>query len=178
MRKFRYLLTLIIPAILLTQIAYASHEVDYRTPTSMITTVGQPATLQLDIKNTGSFSERYQITISASLQNEIEITNPNIRTQIVSPGQSISVSSNIRTLTESDNALTIKIFRDGDSSHFQPQPPISISVKSKKFSLPEFGLTGFLQITAIAAILYFVSTKATRRKSLSGHPPFRTVFSD
>ena len=165
MKRLHFFFAFVIWTIASVHVAYASHQVDFRTPTTIITTVGQLTTLQPDIKNLGASSERFHITISASSPNEIEITNADIHTQTVDPQKGISLFSNIRTLTENDNVLTIKIFRDGDQSHFQPQPPISILVKSKKISLPEFGLSGLAQIMVIASVLYFSFGARFRRAS-------------
>ena len=156
--KFHYSIVLIY--MLLVQPVSASHQVEYRAPTSITTTVGELTTVQLDIKNAGSTAEYYRINMIASLPNEMEITNPNIITKALNPGESVSVFSNIHTLTESPNALTIEIYRDNDLSH---SVSATISVSSKKLSLPEFGLMGFLQIIAGATVIYFLVNQ-TRRK--------------
>lgn len=137
--------------VLFADIAYASHQVEVRYPTSITTTVGELITIQIDLKNKEPSAEAYRIVMKATLQS-MEITNPNINTQTINPGGSVSVFSNIRTLTDAPNVLTIEIFGDTDLS---PTKTISIAVQSKKFSLPEFGLPGFIQIVAIASIVYF-----------------------
>jgi len=152
--KFYYFGILI--AILLVQTAYATHQVETRVPLSIVTTVGKLTTLQVDIKNAGSTMEYYSVTITASPANQIEITNPSITTKNLNPGESSSVFSDIRTLTETPIVITIQIFRDGDLSHPSTPSVPAISVSSKKFSLPEFGLIGFLQIIAVASVLYFL----------------------
>lgn len=136
--------------------AYSSHQVEYRIPSSMTTTVGESTTLQIDIKNSGSTTEYYRVRITSSIPNEIGITNSDITTKLLAPSQSVSVFSNIITLTENDNLLTVQIYRDNDLSH---AVSTTVNVKSKKFSLPEFGLIGFIQIIALAGILYFVFRK-------------------
>lgn len=140
--------------ILFAQTAYASHQVEQRSPESIVTTVGKFTSIQIDIKNSGSTTESYQLSITAASPNEIEITNPAINTQPLSPGETLSLFSNVRTLTENTNILSIKIYRAGDLSHSVDIP--AISVKSKKFSLPEFGLAGFLQIIALASVALFL----------------------
>ena len=158
--KFFYFGILIM--ILFVQTAYATHQVETRVPLGIITTVGKLTTLQVDIKNAGSTVEYYSVIITAFPANQIEITNPSITTKNLNPGESISVFSNIRTLTETPIVITIQIFRNGDLSH--PSTPVisPISVSSKKFSLPEFGLIGFLQIIAVASVLYFLFGKRVK----------------
>lgn len=160
MRKLYYSGILLISIVLLVQASYASHQVEFRAPTSITTTVGELTTIQVDIKNAGATTEFYKITITATSPNKIEITNPNIDTKNLKPGESTSIFSNIRALTENPDPITIQIFRDSDLSHFVP---IVISVQSKKFSLPEFGLLGFLQIVGLSTVLYSI-LRPERRK--------------
>ena len=154
MSKFHYI-GLIMSLILLVQAVNASHQVEYRAQTRITTTVGELTTLQVDIKNAGSTIEFYQVNFVALPSNGIEITNPSVTTQALNPGQTVSVFTNIRTLTEAPVVLTVQIYPGGDLSHFLIPPP-TISIASKKYSLPEFGLVGFMQIIAIAAIVYFL----------------------
>ena len=165
MQRFGSCAIFAISIFLFINVAYATHQVEYRVPTNMITTVGKFTTLQIDIKNAGLTSEYYLVTITAEPSNQVETTNPSITTKTLNSGESVSVFSNIRTLTDAPARLTIKIYRGTDLSHFFPDPPISISVQSKKFSLPEFGLTGFLQIMAIASVLYFSFGARSRASS-------------
>lgn len=130
----------------------AAHVV-LRNPASITTTVGELTTIQVDIRNGGTSSETYEVTITATEPNAIEITNPSITTTI-KPGQSISVFTNIRTLTETSNLLTVQVFYNSVL-----HASASISVNTKKFSLPEFGLIGFLQIMALSSLLYFVNRR-------------------
>lgn len=158
-----YYAGLIIFIYLFVQAAYASHQndVEVQAPSTIVTTVGKLTTLQVDIRHKGASIEFYQVKITAVPPNKIEITNPSITTKSLKPGETVSIFSNIRTLTESPTVLTIQIFRDNDLSH---SVPLSMSVISKKFSLPEFGLIGFLQIISIAAIIYFLFESKTSRQ--------------
>ncbi len=152
---------LILPAI-------AGTNFDVKNPDTIITSVGKLTELKIEIFNKGSVSESYNITISASKPTIIEITNPSITTQSVNPNQFTSVSSNVRTLTEDGNALLITV-KSGVTTETSN---INISIKSKKISLPEFGLTGLLQIIGIAAIVYFLFTgkvKSPTKALAQGH---------
>ena len=148
-----YPIFLAVSLILLVQAVNATHQVEYNAPPIITTTVGELTTLQVDIKNAGPTAEYYKITITTTSPNKMEITNPTITTQILKPGQAISVFSNVRALTENSDPITVQIYRDNDLSH---SISAGISVSTKKFSLPEFGLAGFLQIIAIATIVYFL----------------------
>lgn len=153
MLTFHHQIIFIVWIALLMQTAYASHEseVGYRAPETIITTVGKLTTVQIDITNKASSPYSFQINLRADQPNEMEITNSNIDIMNVKPGEAVSVFSNIRTLTETSNSIIIEIKRGDDH-------PITkiISVRSKKFSLSEFGLAGLLQIMAIVGILYFL----------------------
>lgn len=149
-----YLCGILLSWIILTQVLYAVPQIEYSAPSSIVTTVGELTIVQLNIRNIGVSKEYYHIKISAAMPNEMEITNSDITTQFVNPGDSISVYTNIRTLTENNNPLTIRIERDNNPADFKNIP--AIPVQSKKFSLPEFELAGFLQIIAIAAVIYFL----------------------
>ena len=149
-----YPIVLTVSLVLLVQAVNATHQVEYNVPTRITTTVGELTTLQMDIKNAGPTAEYYKITVTTTSPNKMEITNPVITTQTLKPGQAVSVFSNVRTLAESSDPITVQIYRDNDLSHSQS---IGISVSTKKLSLPEFGLIGFLQIIALATIVYFLS---------------------
>ena len=156
-------LYMLIAFLVLVQAVNASHqaEVDYKVPERVVTTVGELTNIKIDLINKGSRPYSFQIKLKAALQNGMEITNSDINIQSLSPSQTTSVFSNVRTLTENPNLLTIEIYRDNDFTH---SVSTGIPVNSKKLSLPEFGLTGFLQIAAIAAVLYFLfNVKATRQ---------------
>jgi len=153
---------MLIVFLVLVQAVNASHqaEVDYKVPEGIVTIVGELTNIKIDLINKGPKPYSFQIKLKATLQNEMEITNKDINIQTLSPGQTTSVFSNIRTLTENPNPLTIEIYRDNDFTH---SVLTTISVNSKKFSLPEFGLFGFLQIIAIVGVLYFLfNIKANR----------------
>lgn len=154
-----YSLVLSASLFLLAQPSLATHQVEYRTPENIATTVGELTTLQIDIKNGGTVPEYYTVTITSAVPNEISITNPSITTPTLNPGESTSIFSNIHTLTESDNTITISIFQKGDMGHAVTAP--AIPVKSKKYSLPEFGLAGLAQIIVLSTTAFFF----LRRKS-------------
>ncbi|MEM5803086.1 MAG: DUF2341 domain-containing protein [Candidatus Aenigmatarchaeota archaeon] len=129
--------------------------IEIQAPRTIITTVGKQTMLQLSIRNNGVSTDFYTIDLSPASSNSIEISNRRITTDSVEVGKSISVFSNIRTLTEDDNTLTITIVNSDNTQG----KTIVIPVKSKKYSLPEFGFLGFLQIIAMAVVVYFLVSK-------------------
>ncbi|MBI2547169.1 MAG: hypothetical protein HYW23_01845 [Candidatus Aenigmarchaeota archaeon] len=153
MSKLGIILSILILFFVLVVPVHATHQIQYRAPDSITSTVGQPTSLQVDIKNAEASPDTYFIYITSLLPNEIQITNNNITTQVLNPGDMVTISTNVRTLTESDNIITFQVYRSGDSSHYIP---ITIPVKSKKFSLPDFGLAGFLQIAALATVIFLL----------------------
>ena len=146
---FYYLGILI--SLLLIQTAYAILQVSYQAPTKIVTTVGQLTTIQVDIRNTGPTPDSYTVRITATSPNIIYISNPTIVTTLVIPTNVTSVRTNIQTLTDDPNVINIQISDLTDTLNIP-----GISVNSKKFSLPEFGFLGFLQIVILASISYFI----------------------
>lgn len=145
--------------VLIVQTVNATHQVEYRVPSSMVTTVGQLTTLQVDIKNNGASTEDFLVKIIASSPNIIEITTPTIDIAPLKTGESVSIFSNIRTLTDTPSiVLTIRTYRNSDMSLLH-DVSTTVSVSSKKFSLPDFGLFGFLQIMLLASLLYLVNRR-------------------
>lgn len=140
---------------LFIQTVNASHIIDYRIPTTIVTTVGKLTTVQMDIQNGGASATDYRLILTATLPNEIDITNWDIHTQTLNPGESISIFTNIRTLTESPNVLKISVYPDSLSAG-PDVLSLFIIITSKKYSLPEFGLMGFLQIITLSGVAYFL----------------------
>ncbi|MBI1978477.1 MAG: hypothetical protein HYS62_00255 [Candidatus Aenigmarchaeota archaeon] len=128
--------------------------IEYRVPDSITTTVGELTTVQIDIKNSGPSAEHYEILIEATLPNTMKITNDLITTETVNPGDAVSVFTNIIALTEDNNGIVINVIAVETLDNTMLP---TISVISKKFSLPEFGLSGFLQIMILSAAAYFLA---------------------
>lgn len=134
--------------------ALANFDFTFRAVTTIITAVGQQSELKVDIHNLGAFSDRYSVTFTAAFPNIIDISNSQATTGDVQSDQLTSVSTLIRPLTDGDNIITINVLSINDPSLVKP--PITVSLRTAKFSLPEFGFFGFLQIMIGAAFLYLV----------------------
>ncbi len=133
---------------------------DIRGPDSVTTTVGEFTEVRIDVFNKGSVQDSYTAQITGTPANVVEITNPSLTTQTVSPKQTTQITSNIRALTGDNSVITFTIISVGTSE----QLALPIPVSSKKFSLPEFGLIGFLQIVLLAGIIYFLLANRMLKK--------------
>ncbi|MBI2084586.1 MAG: hypothetical protein HYT70_03170 [Candidatus Aenigmarchaeota archaeon] len=124
-------------------------------PQTITTTVGELTEARISIYNKGSVEEAYTISYAASSPNFIDITKSAIVTQAVGPKQTIQVSTTIRTLTDDNNVLAITVRSSATAETLNANIP----VRSGKYSLPEFGFPGFVQIVFIASILYFLHSR-------------------
>ncbi len=157
--KYFYMIAIflvLIPSVL------AVPQVDYRVPSSIVAIVGQLTGLEIDLINKDSIAHYYTVKITGNPANQIDITNPSIISSSVNPGSLTSVYTNIRTLTEAPNALTVDIYQDSDLSS---AVTAMIPVSSKKFSLPDFGMTGLIQIAVLSSLAYFMIGRKFTAKS-------------
>ena len=126
---------------------------DVRGPDAITTTVGKFAEVRIDVFNKRSTADSYTVQITGNPANTIEITNPSSTTQAINPNQNVPASSNIRTLTEDNVILTFSVTSAGTSE----TRLLSMPVYSRKLSLPEFGLSGLLQIVILSTVAYFLA---------------------
>ncbi len=129
------------------------YDFDIRTITKIVSTVGEQFELKVEIRNVGASPDKYNIAFTSAFPNIIDISNPTPTTAEVQSEGLASVSTLIRPLTDGDNVITVNVASNGNPLLYKE---ITIPLKSAKLSLPEFGLFGFLQIVAIAAVLYFL----------------------
>ncbi len=123
---------------------------DVRATDKITTTVGHPFDLKIDISNTGKLKDSYKIELSGS--GTVDISPTTITTPVIDVGQLVSTFSSITSLVNQPDTITLKVTSITSGKVVTKD----INVSSGLFALPEFGLTGLLQIIGIAAIVYFL----------------------
>jgi len=120
------------------------------TTNKIVATVGEKFDLKIDVGNKGALKDSYKIDLSGPAT--IDISPTTITTQAIDPNQVVSVFSSITPLVDQTGTLTVKV-TSLTSGKFVTR---EIEVSPGLLALPEFGLIGFLQIIAVAAIVYFL----------------------
>ena len=124
-------------------------------PGNVATTVGKLTTLQINLYNHASQTDSYTVTISSLQDVPFEITSPSIAVSSMGSGSATTVATGIRPLTDDNNRITVTIL----STQTNEQEVMSISTTSSKLSLPEFNISGLIQIIGIASIIYYIAFK-------------------
>ncbi len=119
-------------------------------------TVGEATELRVQITNVGSTSDQYTVTFTSNLPNTVDISNPTITTETVPSNGNTFASTLLRPLIDGDNIISVTVASTADSSMSEV---VTIPMRSAKFSLPEFGLFGLIQIIILASIVFFVYQK-------------------
>ena len=119
----------------------------------IITTVGKKAELKVDVVNTGILPDSYTITLAADRPEAVDISPSITTTGGISLNQIISLFFSVLPVIDTDNRITVTVASNTNPSTFKT---LTIDIDTGFYALPEFGLIGFLQIVAIAAIVYFL----------------------
>ncbi|MBI2543415.1 MAG: hypothetical protein HYW24_04485 [Candidatus Aenigmarchaeota archaeon] len=130
----------------------SDYDFEIRAASAITTSVGQDVELKVDIHNKGRLADSYTSSITADNPNGLYVTNPTATTGGVNPDDITSVSSLLTPLTSESNEVTVTV-----TSVNRPalSRTLTIPVRSELYSLPEFGLFGFIQIIAMAGVIYF-----------------------
>lgn len=120
----------------------------------IITTVGDKFDLKIDVTNKGTLADSYRIDFSGP--GTIDISPTTITTPTIGPNQVVSAFSSVTPVVDQTGTLTVKVTSLTSGKFIEKD----IQVSPGLFALPEFGLIGFLQIIAIAAIIYFLFIKS------------------
>ncbi|MBI1978478.1 MAG: hypothetical protein HYS62_00260 [Candidatus Aenigmarchaeota archaeon] len=129
---------------------FAAVDFDIRTTDRITTKVGERFDLKIDIVNTGALSDSYRIDISSP--GTMEITPATITTLTIDPNQIVSAFSSVMPLVEEPTTVIVAVTSLTSGKIVTKTIDVTIGL----FALPEFGLIGFLQIVAIAAVIYFL----------------------
>ena len=138
------------------------YDFDIRSVERITGVVGKEIELRVEINNIGVYSDSYTVSFGADLPNIIDISNPTVATGEVQSDELIFISTLIRPLVAVDNVITITVQSNNDPDLFKE---IKIPLSSYLFTLPEFGLLGFIQIIAIAGVMYFLVGNKRNSKS-------------
>ena len=126
---------------------------EIRAADKITTTVGQKIELKVDVANSGTLTDSYTITLSADNAEAIDISPLTVTTGDVSLNKITSMFFSIRPVVDTDNQITVTVSSNANPSTVKT---LTIDVAPGLYALPEFGLIGFLQIVALAAIVYFL----------------------
>ena len=121
-----------------------------RTSGTISTTVGKSVELKVDITNKGLLPDSYDITITPP--STVDVLPTKITTDKIKKGNIVSAFTFVTPLVSTDGEIIITV-QSLTSSKTQS---LTVQLQPGLYALPEFGLTGFLQIISIAAIVYFL----------------------
>jgi len=153
----RFVVSTFLIILIFSGYAFAQTSFDIRAPQTITTTVGTPFDLHVDIANKGSTQDSYNVVLTAALPEFINYTQPIVITEAVNSGASTSVTYRLFTLADPNNQLTVTVSSVGCLTCASKS--IDIPLKSGTFSLPEFGLTGLLQIIILSGVVYFLANR-------------------
>jgi len=123
---------------------------DIRATDKITTTVGHQFDLKIDVANKGKLTDSYKIEVLGPAT--VDIAPTTITTTIVGTNKIVSTFSSVTPLVGQSETLTVKV----TSLTSGKVVTKNIEISPGLFALPEFGLIGFLQIVAIAAVVYFL----------------------
>ncbi|MEM5797762.1 MAG: CARDB domain-containing protein [Candidatus Aenigmatarchaeota archaeon] len=127
---------------------------DVRSAGKIIATVGAPVDLKIDVVNKGLLPDSYRITLSASNPNTISFTPSITNSRVISSQAVDSAIFSVVSLVDQTNEITVNVKSNTCSDC--PPKEITINLQPGLLTLPEFSIFGFLQIIAIATIVYFL----------------------
>lgn len=147
---------------------FKAFDFSIRSSERSIASVGEKVDLKVDVANKGLVKDSYRISVSADSINSVDISPVQIvqpssmSTEIVESDKVTSVSVSVRPLVAEDNRIIVIVTSVGCSG-CAPQT-LYIPLKVKLYSLPEFGLSGFVQVMVTAGVVYLV-VNITKSKS-------------
>lgn len=129
---------------------FTAVDFDVKAADKVTTSVGHPFELKIDVANKGKLTDSYRVDLTAPAT--IDASPATITTPAVEAGKLVSAFAFVTPLVEQSDKITVKV----TSLTSNKVVTKDINVNPGLFALPEFGLTGFLQIIAIAAIVYLI----------------------
>lgn len=130
-----------------------NYDFEMRAAVESTVVLGDAFELKVDIYNKGALSDSYNVSFAARNPLIVYITNPNATTGEVNSGRLTAVPTLITSLVAEENSIIINV-----TSQNRPelQKIAIVSLNTGKYSLPEFGLFGFIQIIVLSGIVYFL----------------------
>jgi hypothetical protein len=134
-------------------------------------TIGKEFSLQTNVKNTGLFDDRYNVTVSTPTPNILAIQNPEAFVGPLKGDSYLNVPetgasyTRLTVLTDEPCVCitvnsTVKADIPGSYNMDSTGCPANcVKIKSKLASLPDFGFLGILQIILLAGILAYLNFK-------------------
>ena len=124
-------------------------------PTSMSSVVGEKQDLIITIKNNGTLSDTYGVTVTSNDPGFLIIENGAQTTESLSTNdvQQIYVDVNVLT-SEVTTTADMSISSDTSKSYTEIKSDQTLTVRGGLKSLPDFGFFGIIQIMFIAAVAF------------------------
>ncbi len=122
-------------------------------PVKITAIVGEQFELKIVINNAGFLPDSYSVSIAASPANLFEISNTGVTTPVIQSDQATTVLTLVRPLTDTGDYIIVTVTSVNSPTLTKT---VNIPVKIAKYSLPEFGFAGLLQIIVGATIVYTI----------------------
>ena len=123
-------------------------------PTSMSLTVGEEQDLVIIVKNNGTLSDVYGITVDSNDPGLLTIENGAQTTASLSTNDVQQIYVGVNALTsEQTTTADIVISSDTSKSYTEIKSDQTLTVKGGLINLPDFGFFGIIQIMLIAAVV-------------------------
>jgi len=131
-------------------VSFYPRAIEVSVPASMSPTVGDKQDLLITVKNNGTLTDSYGISVTSN-QNPLKITNGVQTTQSLDTNDVQQAYVGLTLLATGQTATANVVISSKSQSDIQFS--MSVSVKGTDKSLPEFDAFGVLQILAMAAVL-------------------------
>jgi len=125
--------------------------IEVAVPTSMNAVVGESQNLQISVKNNGTLSDTYDISVVSTNPTLLDVSNGEQTSQLLGTNDVQQLYSGLTLLATGQTATANVVVSSSAQPSIQFSTPVS--VKGTEKSLPEFGVLGLLQIIAAAALL-------------------------
>jgi len=120
-------------------------------PTSMSLVVGEEQDLLITVKNNGTLSDSYGISVTPTTLNLLTVADGSQITQVLGTNDVQQAHVGLTLLATGQPATANVVVSSGSQAAIHFDMPVS--VKGTEKSLPEFGAAGIMQIIAAAALL-------------------------
>ncbi|MBI2545106.1 MAG: hypothetical protein HYW22_00705 [Candidatus Aenigmarchaeota archaeon] len=134
----------------------ASYKFSTRTAAAITSNVGKPVYFRVDVGNIGKSEDSYIVSITSSNPNTVNIVPHQVTTGTVAPDDIAFTEFSITSLVDIDSQITVTVSSVNCATC--EIESVNIPVTSGLFSLPEYGIEGFLTIMMAVGVIYFLIT--------------------